>query len=102
MSDFDWIDSGSKVYSATFESPNRCYVTSVIVLANSVEEGVKKIQLWRQGNSRYNYGDTIYTSKIKEIEFGTYNILMLAMVVILMFLCNNNLTNQFNFNSIKT
>lgn len=76
MSDFDWIDTtGNKIYSATFESyPNNCYVTSVIVMADSAEEAHNKIQVWRQGDSKYDVGKTKYTSNLKQIEFDTNGI----------------------------
>ena len=58
-SGFEWVSNvGDKVYSATFESPNSCYVTSVIVMADSIEEADRKILKWRQGDRKYDCGET--------------------------------------------
>lgn len=46
--EFEWVGGqDSKIYCATFESPNCCYVQSVIVMAGSIEEADDKIQKWR-------------------------------------------------------
>lgn len=75
MGDFEWINNvGNKVFSATFEATNGCYVITLIVMADSEDEAKKKIHDWRHRNTKNDWGPTKYTSKLKEIEFNDHGI----------------------------
>jgi hypothetical protein len=59
---------GNKMFKATFESPNSCYVQSVIVMANDVDDAKDKIYEWRNKDTKYKSETKYIYSGPMEVE----------------------------------